>query len=123
MGRHGGGGHRSRGLGGSDAPAEVLGSDPELGSEVLGRTTNSEETATEDGIDPSGGENADVTTDGGPDVPDGAEPSLRDAATIAQQVNPADNARARGGPRPRTAVPAMPWKSLDDWRTLWHARP
>ena len=51
--------------GGSDAPDELLGDDPELGSEVLGQTTGSDEPATEDGIDLAAGENADATTDGG----------------------------------------------------------
>ncbi|HEX2504232.1 MAG TPA: hypothetical protein VHK00_09820 [Miltoncostaeaceae bacterium] len=68
-------------LGGSDAPREMLAEDPELESSVLGRTTGSDEPATEDGIDPSGGDNADATTDGGPDVPEDAEPDLRDAAS------------------------------------------
>ncbi len=68
-------------LGGSDAPREMLDEDPELGSSVLGRTTGSDEPATEDGVDPSGGDNADATTDGGPDVPRDEEPDLRDAAS------------------------------------------
>ena len=46
-------------LGGSDAQKEMLDEDPELGSGVLGETTGSEEPATETGIDPAGGENAD----------------------------------------------------------------
>jgi hypothetical protein len=68
-------------LGGSDAPEDLLADDPELGSSVLGVTTGSDEPATEDGIDPSGGDNADATTDGGPDTPPGVEPDLRDAVT------------------------------------------
>ena len=56
-------------LGGSDAPEEMLGDDPQLGSSVLGETTGSDEPATEDGIDPHGGDNADATADGGPNVP------------------------------------------------------
>jgi hypothetical protein len=72
-------------LGGSDAPREMLGDDPELGSSVLGVTTGSEEPATEDGIAPEGGDNADATSDGGPDLPQGAEPDLKDAATAAVQ--------------------------------------
>jgi hypothetical protein len=72
-------------LGGSDAPREMLGKDPELGSAVLGVTTGSDEPATEDGIDPTGGDNADATTDGGPDLPQGVEPDLKDAATAAIQ--------------------------------------
>jgi hypothetical protein len=67
-------------LGGSDAPRELLGDDPQLGSNVLGETTGSDEPATRDGIDPTDGDNADATRDGGPDVPDGVEPDLRDAA-------------------------------------------
>ena len=67
-------------LGGSDAPREQLSEDPELGSAVLGKTTGSNEPATEDGIDMSGGEDADATTDGGPELPDGIEPDLKDAS-------------------------------------------
>jgi len=70
-------------LGGSDAPREMLGEDPELGSAVLGVTTGSDEPATEDGIDLTGGDNADATSDGGPDLPPGVEPDLKDAATAA----------------------------------------
>jgi hypothetical protein len=72
-------------LGGSDAPRDTLGEDPELGSAVLGVTTGSDEPATEDGIDTTGGDNADATTDGGPDLPPGAEPDLKDAATAASR--------------------------------------
>lgn len=72
-------------LGGSDAPREMLDEDPELDSSVLGRTTGSDEPATEKGIDPGGGDHAGATTDGGPDAPREAEPDLRDAATGARQ--------------------------------------
>jgi hypothetical protein len=48
-------------LGGSDAPRELLADDPELGSSVLGESTGSDEPATESGIDPSGGDEADAT--------------------------------------------------------------
>ncbi|MDP9256202.1 MAG: hypothetical protein M3Q31_06575 [Actinomycetota bacterium] len=74
-------------LGGSDAPRELLGDDPELGSSVLGRTTGSDEPATEDGVDLSGGENADATADGGPEVRDGEEPALKDAVTAQLQAD------------------------------------
>lgn len=72
-------------LGGSDAPREMLDDDPQLGSSVLGKTTGSDEPATEDGIDLTAGEHADATTDGGPDGARGAEPDLRDAAAGARQ--------------------------------------
>ena len=65
-------------LGGSDAPREMLADDPELGSSVLGRTTGSDEPATEDGIDLSAGDEADAVTDGGPELPEDAEPDLKD---------------------------------------------
>jgi hypothetical protein len=64
--------------GGSDAPREMLEEDPELESSVLGRTTGTDEPATESGIDPSGGDQADAVTDGGPDLPEGAEPDTKD---------------------------------------------
>jgi hypothetical protein len=65
-------------LGGSDAPREMLDDDPELGSSVLGETTGSDEPATEEGVDLSAGDNADAVTDGGPEVPEDAEPDLKD---------------------------------------------
>jgi hypothetical protein len=67
-------------LGGSDAPREGLAEDPELGGAVLGRTTGSNEPATDDGIDMSGGDDADATSDGGPQLPDDVEPDLKDAS-------------------------------------------
>ena len=73
-------------LGGSDAPAELLEDDPELGSDVLGRTTGSDEPTTDQGIDPSGGDEADATTDAGPETTPGVEPDLKDAA--ATQLRP-----------------------------------
>jgi hypothetical protein len=66
-------------LGGSDAPREMLDDDPELGSSVLGATTGSDEPATEEGVDLSAGDDADATSDGGVELPDGAEPDLKDA--------------------------------------------
>jgi hypothetical protein len=74
-------------LGGSDAPREMLDEDPELGSSVLGRPAPSDEPATEGGIDPGAGDQADAVTDGGPDVPADAEPDLRDAAAGPRQVD------------------------------------
>jgi hypothetical protein len=53
----------------------MLADDPQLGSEVLGETTGSEESD----IDPTGGDRADATTDGAPDVPPDVEPDLKDA--------------------------------------------
>lgn len=67
-------------LGGADAPEEMLGDDPQLGSEVTGRTTGSDEPATRDGVDTAAGDDADATRDGGPEVPANVEPDLKDAA-------------------------------------------
>ena len=53
--------------------------DPELGSEALGRTTGSDEPATEEGIDREAGDDADATSDGHVELPEGAEPDLKDA--------------------------------------------
>lgn len=67
-------------LGGSDAPRDMLDSDPELGSSVLGETTGSDTPATDRGVDASGGARADAVTDGGaPPPPPGHEPDLKDA--------------------------------------------
>ena len=73
-------------LGGSDAPPALLEDDPELGSDVLGRTTGSDEPTTDQGIDASGGDEADATTDAGPEPTPGVEPDLKDAA--ATQLRP-----------------------------------
>jgi hypothetical protein len=67
-------------LGGSDAPREMLAEDPELGSSVLGRTTGSDEPATDGGIDLSAGDNADAVTDGGPEVRPAPSPTSRTSA-------------------------------------------
>jgi hypothetical protein len=74
-------------LGGSDAPREMLAEDPELGSSVLGRTTGSDEPATDSGVDLSGGDHADAVTDGGPNVPQDAEPDLRDVGAAGRQAD------------------------------------
>jgi hypothetical protein len=67
-------------LGGSDAPGSVLDDqDPELGSAVLGQTTGTDEPTTDSGIDSGAGDSADATADGGPDLPDAAEPDQKDA--------------------------------------------
>src|ERR1700742_3798869 len=73
-------------LGGSDATPEMLDADPQLTSSVLGRTTGSDEPATDTGVDPSGGEHADAVTDGGgAPAPAGQEPPLRDATAGPRQ--------------------------------------
>ena len=76
-------------LGGSDAPQELLPEDPELDSSVLGRSTDSDEPATESGIDLSAGDNADAVTDGGVDLPADAEPDLKDAMAAPPRTDPA----------------------------------
>src|SRR5215211_1615917 len=78
-------------LGGSDAPRELLAEDPELGSTALGETTGSDEPATASGIDPSAGDEADATSDAGPEPPpEGAEPDLKDATGGPREVDADD---------------------------------
>jgi len=61
------------------APAEAGGPDPELGSAVVGQTTDSDEPATAEGIDRDAGEEADATSDGGAEpTPEGVEPDQKD---------------------------------------------
>ena len=72
-------------LGGSDAPREMLAEDPELDSAVLGRTTGSDEPATEDGVDLSAGDDADAASDGGSDIPEDAEPDLKDIGAASRR--------------------------------------
>src|SRR3954447_7066137 len=71
-------------LGGSDAPDAVLG-DEETGysDAALGRTTGSNEPATDGGIDPAAGDAADATTQGGPDLPEAGEGDTKDVAQAA----------------------------------------
>ncbi len=71
-------------LGGSDAPREMLDEDPELGSSVLGRTTGSDEPATEEGVDLSAGDDSDAASDGGPEVPEDAEPDVKDVGAASR---------------------------------------
>ena len=54
-------------------------------SAVLGRTTGSDEPATEDGVDRSGGDAADATSDGGSEPPDDAEPDLKDVGAAQRR--------------------------------------
>ena len=59
---------------------------------MVGREAASDEPATEDGIDPGGGDAADAIVDGGPDVPEGAEPDLKDVAAAAREAEkPGEN--------------------------------
>ena len=51
----------------------------------VGRRAESEEPATEEGIDPHAGDQADAVRDGGPEVPEGVEPDLKDAAATQLQ--------------------------------------
>lgn len=74
-------------LGGSDASADQLAGDPELGGEVLGGPASSDASATESGIDPSAGDRADATSDGGAETTAGGEPDLKDAARGPRQVD------------------------------------
>jgi hypothetical protein len=75
------------GLGGSDAPREMLDEDPQLSSSVLGETTGSDEPATEEGVDLGAGDDADAVTDAGAEPPEGAEPDLKDATAGPRQVD------------------------------------
>jgi hypothetical protein len=63
-------------------PDELSGDDR---SGPVGRSAESDEPATEAGVDPEGGDDADAVTDGGPDVPEGVEPDLKDVAAAARE--------------------------------------
>jgi len=74
-------------LGGSDAPRELLSDeDPGYSDAALGRTTGSDEPATDEGVDREAGEAADATTDGGSEPPPGVEPDLKDASAAARRA-------------------------------------
>ena len=78
-------------LGGSDAPAEIQPDDPQLGSEVIGRSTGSDEPATPGGVPTDAGDNADATSDGGPDLPPASEEPVQSAAPAASRAADRDD--------------------------------
>jgi hypothetical protein len=63
-------------------PDELSGADE---SGPVGREAASQEPATEEGIDPSAGDEADATKQGGAKPPEGAEPDLKDVAAAARE--------------------------------------
>ena len=65
-------------------PDELSGSDD---ADFVGREAESDEPATEDGVDLSAGDHADATTQGGQNRPEDEEPDLRDAAAGPRQVD------------------------------------
>lgn len=65
-------------------PDELSGSDD---ADFFGRKAESDEPATEDGVDLSAGDHADATTQGGQNRPEDEEPDLRDAAAGPRQVD------------------------------------
>ena len=69
-----------------DELGEPAAQDPELGSAVTGRTTGSDEPATDEGVDREAGDDADATTDGGSEPPSGVEPDLKDASAAARRA-------------------------------------
>jgi hypothetical protein len=79
-------------LGGSDAPDEILDDDPELASAALGATAETQEPATQKGIDETGGDHADAIEQGGANTPADTEPDLKDAAAGPRQTD-LDSAR------------------------------
>ena len=54
---------------------------------MMARESESGEPATEEGIDASAGDQADATTYGGPEVPEGAEPDLKDVAAAQREAD------------------------------------
>jgi hypothetical protein len=63
-------------------PDELGGSED---SSVLGRTTGSDEPATEEGVGRGAGDAADATTDGGAEPPPDAEPDLKDVGAAQRR--------------------------------------
>ncbi len=64
-------------------PDELSGEDE---SGPVPRRADSDEPATEAGIDATAGDDADAVTDGGPDVPEGVEPDLKDVGAAAREA-------------------------------------
>jgi hypothetical protein len=62
---------------------DELSSEDESGP--VGRQAESDEPATEEGVDRQAGDQADAVTDGGVEPPAGAEPDLKDVAAAARE--------------------------------------
>ena len=63
---------------------DELGAD-DTGGGPEGRVTGSDEPATEEGVDLGAGDQADATSDGGVELPEDAEPDLKDAMGAHQR--------------------------------------
>ncbi len=83
-------------LGGSDAPREMLAEDPELDSSVLGRTPARTSRPPRRAWTSSAGDDADATSDGGPDLPEDAEPDLKDIGAASRRDDSPFGRLARG---------------------------
>jgi len=59
----------------------------EEGASYVGREAESDEPATEEGIDLGAGDNADATTQGGQNRPEDEEPDLRDVSGGPRKVD------------------------------------
>jgi hypothetical protein len=64
---------------------DELGGDED--AEFVGREAESDEPATEEGVDLGAGDDADAVTDSGAEPPEGAEPDLKDATAGPRQVD------------------------------------
>jgi hypothetical protein len=62
---------------------DALGGDDD--SRVTGRSTGSDEPATEEGVDRAAGDAADATSDGGSEPPPGEEPDLKDVGAAQRR--------------------------------------
>lgn len=69
----------------AEPPSEMLDDDPELQSSVLGETTGSDSSATEQGLHRTAGDAADATSDGGSEPPEDAEPDTKDVAAAQRE--------------------------------------
>src|SRR3954452_2631896 len=71
-------------LGGSDAPQEILSEeDAGYSDAALGRTTGSNEPATDEGIDPTAGDTRKEKEHGGPELPESGEVDTKDVGQAA----------------------------------------
>ena len=87
-------------LGGSDAPGEMLEDAPGMDDAALGRTTGSDEPATEGGIDPGAGDRADATAHGGQELPETGEVDTKDVGQAALKRDASARAGRPSGGRP-----------------------
>jgi NAD(P)H dehydrogenase (quinone) len=82
--------HEDKGTWAETAREGIAPDESDEDAAFIGREASDDEPATEEGIDPHAGDNADAVRDGGPEVPEGAEPDLKDVGAASREAGKDD---------------------------------